>query len=106
MATEGGTYSEGCIFSIDTNGKGYKPLLNFSGTNGSSPVSSLTLIGSKLYGTAFWGGLYDSGCIFSIDTNGYGYKDLFDFNGTNGNEPRGTLVLLGTTLYGVTLKIA
>jgi uncharacterized repeat protein (TIGR03803 family) len=102
MTQTGGIYGYGVIFSIDTNGNGYKILLNFDGTNGSGGNSSLTLSGNKLFGMAIGGGVYHEGCIFSIDTNGNGYKKLFDFDSASGINPWNILTLSGGTLYGTT----
>ncbi|HTB30619.1 MAG TPA: choice-of-anchor tandem repeat GloVer-containing protein [Bacteroidia bacterium] len=92
----------GCVFSIDSNGNGYKDLFNFNDTNGGDPNGSLVLLGNKLYGLTQVGGVYGDGRIFSIDTNGGGFKDLFDFNGANGRWPEGTLTLSGGVFYGMT----
>jgi uncharacterized repeat protein (TIGR03803 family) len=97
-AALGGAYDSGCIFSIDTNGLGYKDLFDFDASTGEAGSNSLTLLGNKLYGV----GGKNYGHIFSIDTNGSGYVDLFDFNGTNGTAPQGSLIFYGSKLYGMT----
>lgn len=102
MTSAGGGYGDGIIFSIDTNGKGFKDLFDFKGTNGRSPTGSLTFFGGRFYGMADSGGANNDGCIFSIDTNGNGYTDLVDFNGTNGANPRGSLTRHANTFYGMT----
>ncbi|MGP8214485.1 MAG: choice-of-anchor tandem repeat GloVer-containing protein [Bacteroidia bacterium] len=101
MTWTGGVNDGGCIFSIDTNGGAYKDILDFNGTNGMSPLGSLTLSGNKLYGMTTQGG-YGEGVIFSIDTNGIGYKKLFSFHDTNGAYPQGSLTLSGWKLFGMT----
>lgn len=100
----GGVNGEGCIFSIDTDGSGYKDIFDFNGANGQVPWGALTLLGTKLYGMTQSGGANNDGCIFSIDTNGREYKDLFDFNGKNGKTPYGSLTPSGGKLYGVTTE--
>ena len=100
--TEMGGNGDGCIFSIDTDGNGYKILLDFNGANGALPLGGLTLSESQLYGMTNVGGINGYGVIFSIDTAGGNYKDLHDFNDTNGAEPDGDLILLGGRLYGMT----
>ena len=51
MTYQGGISNMGTIFKINTDGSGYQKLLDFSGTaNGRSPLGSLTLSGSVLYG--------------------------------------------------------
>ncbi len=98
----GGANNVGCIFSIDTNGGGYRDLYDFSsGINGKLPNGPLLLAGNKLIGTTSFGGT-GYGNIFSIDTNGSGYKDLFDFDGTTGSYPYGSLTLSGNKLFGTT----
>ncbi len=96
----GGVHDSGVVFSIDTNGNGYKDLLNFNGTNGFYADGSLVLLGKSLYGMTENGGANGEGLIFSLDTNGSNYKDLLDFNGTNGAGPEGGLTLSGGLLYG------
>lgn len=98
---DGGAYHVGCIFSIDTNGSGYRDLFDFDTINGEFPLG-LTLYKGILYGTTLEGGLYKFGLVFSIDTNGSNYKDLFDFNNTNGLFPYGALTYSAGTLYGAT----
>lgn len=102
MTSKGGANGEGCVFSLDTNGGGYKDLLDFSGTNGQYPYGSVTLVGKLLYGMTYQGGANSDGCIFSIDSSGGGYRDLYDFIGTAGQNPCGGLTLSGKVLYGTT----
>ncbi len=102
MTTQGGVNNYGCIFSIDTNGSGYKDMFDFNNSNGSYPKGSLILSGNKLCGVCSGGGRNGDGVAFSIDTNGYGYKDLFDFNASIGSTPQGSLILYGNKLYGMT----
>jgi uncharacterized repeat protein (TIGR03803 family) len=102
MTLKGGAHNKGIIFSIDTNGSGYKDFLDFNGTNGAYPYGSLTLSKGILYGMTAEGGTNDSGLIFSIDTNGGNYKVLLDFDGTNGANPTGSLTISRGVLYGMT----
>ena len=99
-----GANGYGLIFSIDTNGKGYKDLWDFNSITGDFPkYGALTLLGHKFYGMTYTGGTYNFGVIFSIDTNGSGYTDLFNFNDTLGQEPEfATLLISGNKMYGVT----
>ncbi len=103
MTYMGGASNFGCIFSIDSNGNGFKDLMDFNLTNGAYPLGDLTLCGGRLFGMASYGAANDSGCVFSIDTNGSGYKDLIDFTGPNGGNPEGSLIISGSTMYGMTL---
>ncbi|HTB05867.1 MAG TPA: T9SS type A sorting domain-containing protein [Bacteroidia bacterium] len=102
MTSQGGAKDSGCIFSIDTTGKGYKVLFSFNGANGKSPAGSLMIAGNKLFGATTSGCTKENGCVFSIDTNGNGYKTLVVFNDTNGHGPNGSLTLSGKVLYGMT----
>ena len=100
----GGTYNEGTVFSINTNGTGFTVLHNFTGAtnDGANPYASLILSGSTLYGTAAAGGTYNEGTVFSINTNGTGLTVLHNFTGTtnDGANPEAGLVLSGSTLFG------
>lgn len=102
MALGGGAHGDGTIFSIDTNGNGFKVLFNFNSTSGQYPFGSLTILGNKLYGMTNQGGAHDSGSVFSIYTDGSGYKDMYDFGGMYGAFPvAGPLTLSGNMLYGM-----
>ena len=103
MAQYGGAYDSGCIYSIDTNGTGYRDLYDFNSINGRIPAGSLAFLGERFYGMTQYGGADFDGCLFSIDTNGSGYKKLLDFNISNGKEPNDGLVIFGSRLYGVTI---
>lgn len=102
MTFSGGAHNYGCIFSIDTNGNGYKDIFDFNNTNGKNPYGSLTLSGNRLFGMTWQGGANFLGCVFSIDTNGNGYKNILNFNGAKGANPYGSLILLDSILYGMT----
>src|SRR5580698_6390305 len=104
--TQDGTSSAlfGAIFSMDTDGSGYRVLFDFGGgTAGDGPVNmSLTFSEGKFYGLTYLGGINDSGLIFSIDTNGSDFRDIYNFGGRNGANPTGLLTLSGGTLFGTT----
>ncbi len=106
MTGQGGTYFDGTVFKIKTDGTGFAKLRDFSGTaDGIGPLGSLIQIGSTLYGMCQQGGGNSRGSIFKIDTDGNNFIRLYDFsNGTNGNSPRGALVYDGTFLYGSTTQ--
>jgi uncharacterized repeat protein (TIGR03803 family) len=105
MTNMGGSNTLGTIFSINIDGTGFSLLRTFTGlfdADGAYPQGSLTLSGSKLYGTAFGGG-YGSGTVFSMNTDGTGFTLLHNFSGndiTDGRAPTGSLTLSGSTLYG------
>ena len=83
----GGTKGDGIVFSIGTNGSGFKSLFSFDGTDGDNAQGNLTLVGPTLYGMTLQGGPDGDGNIFSINTNGSDFQDLLDFDGTNGKIP-------------------
>ena len=107
-----GDYSEGTIYSINTDGTNYATLFTWDGEGSDGyPQGSLTLCGTTLYGmtggdwyTGGTGGPDDSGTVFSIQTDGTGFTWLYGFGATSfdGNEPHGSLTLSGSTLYGMT----
>lgn len=113
--SSGGTYQNGTIFMLNTNGTGFTNLYHFSSalgypytnSDGASPVGSLLLSGSTLYGTTSSGGSNACGVIFAISTNGAGFTVLHQFSATNavgingdGAHPSAGLVLWSNVLYG------
>ncbi len=102
MSYNGGSNGAGNVFSIGTNGSGYRNLLSFSGTNGENPLGGLILSGTTLFGMTESGGSSGDGNVFSIGTDGSSYRNLLSFSGTNGEFPYGSLVQSGSTLFGLT----
>jgi len=104
MTNQGGTGSDGVIFSITTTGSNYTVLHNFNGTAGKNPMGALILNGKTLYGMTATGGANSDGCIFSITVTGGSYADIYDFNGTAGSVPHGSLTFSVTkdSLFGTT----
>jgi uncharacterized repeat protein (TIGR03803 family) len=109
--SEGGTFSEGMVFGINTSGSGFTNLYSFSavdpntGTNrdGAEPIAGLLLSGGMLYGTTDFSGFFRFGTIFAVSTNGIGFTNLYNFTGgSDGSSPTAGLILSGTTLYGTT----
>jgi len=99
----GGSFNHGTIFTLNTNGIGYRVLTNFTMPNGVNPAAGLVLSGSTLYGTTRYGGGAGYGTVFQVNTNGSGYTVLYDFTGSpDGANPLAGLVLRGSTLYGTT----
>jgi uncharacterized repeat protein (TIGR03803 family) len=100
----GGTNSYGTIFSIGTNGNGFKVLYTFTGgPDGASPWNGLMLSGNTLYGTTHGftdGNNTNYGTVFAVNTNG-GLTVLYNFSGgVDGASPEAGLVSSGSTLYG------
>ena len=98
----GGITPYGTVFKVTTNGT-LTTLVSFASTNGSHPLSALTLGGDgKFYGTTSDGGSNNNGTVFAITTNG-NLTTLFTFNGTNGADPTAALTLGNDgSFYGTT----
>ena len=108
MTPSGGMNGVGTIFRINTDGSGYAIVRSFgSYSDGISPMGSLTLSGSTLYGMTQGGGRHGVGVIFQVNTDGSGYSVLHAFGeGTDydGAQPGNSrLTLSGSTLYGMTV---
>ena len=93
--THGGQANgDGSIFTINTDGSGYRLLHSFQGQDGSNPYGLLQA-GNALYGTTQFGGVNDTGTIFRIEADGTEYSVLHSFGGTDGSEPYVGLTLAG-----------
>ncbi len=106
MTSSGGTNlgdDEGTVFSIQTDGTGYKVLHDFTVPGQGQPQGSLIISGSTLYGMTD-GGSLGSGSVFLINTDGSGFLAFHSFTGTttDGGNPRGSLIRQGVYLYGMT----
>lgn len=102
-------FSQGTIFSIDTDGNNFTLLHQFFGGNNSAarPFDSLISSSGKLYGMTPEGGDANEGTIFSISPDGNDFTILHEFLGgsEDGSGPYGSLTpvdgkLYGTTFYG------
>jgi uncharacterized repeat protein (TIGR03803 family) len=109
-ATEGGSFGNGTVFALNTDGTGFTNLHTFTATyepshtnsDGTQPNAGLFLSGNTLYGTAFAGGRF-AGTVFALKTDGTGFTTLHHFTGGSGGaNPAAGLVLSGSTLYGTT----
>jgi uncharacterized repeat protein (TIGR03803 family) len=121
MTLYGGTYNNGNVFSVGTNGTGYQNLYSFTGgADGSQPHGDVVVSGPAIYGMT--SGLSSAitpstaappfaissyGNVFSIGTDGTGMHNLASFTGTDGAnpglEPHTGLIVSGSTVYGMTL---
>ena len=102
MTSAGGLHGHGCIFSLTTNGTGYTDLFDFNGSStGSTPLGSLVVSGTTMYGMTSAGGSAGYGLLFSMGTNGSNYNMLFNFTGSFGTNPDGSLILVNNMLYGM-----
>ena len=93
----------GVVFSVPVAGGSSTVLGSFSGSNGLTPYSGLTLIGNTLYGTTGGGGANNAGTVFSIPMSGGTPTVLASFNGSNGREPGAGLTLIGSSFYGTSI---
>jgi uncharacterized repeat protein (TIGR03803 family) len=98
----GGTWGNGTVFAVNTNGTGFTVLHCFTNTDGARPQTTLTLSGSTLYGTTAYGGTNGDGTVFAMNADGTGFNLLHNFIGTDGGYPATPLTLYGNTLYGAT----
>ena len=68
MTYSGGANGNGIIFSIKTDGSGFKDLLDFNNTNGANPCfGSLCISRNSIYGITEGGGLDYDGVIFKYE---------------------------------------
>ena len=99
----GGTYGEGTVFRMTTNGT-LTTLLSFHYSNGAYPHAGLVQgADGNFYGTTASGGTYGDGTVFRMTTNGT-LTTLASFNySVNGGSPYAGL-LQGTdgNFYGTT----
>jgi uncharacterized repeat protein (TIGR03803 family) len=78
----GGSFGDGTIFSISTNGV-LTTMLEFNGTNGATPVAGLIEDTNGLfYGTTKLGGANSGGTLFSIAPDGT-FNSIYSFSATN-----------------------
>ena len=106
MTSAGGTKNLGTIFKFNTIDNVETVLHSFAGgtKDGASPIGSLILSGTTLYGMTNAGGANLLGTIFKFDTVANSETLVHSFAGYpfDGDSPTGSLTLLGTKLYGMT----
>jgi uncharacterized repeat protein (TIGR03803 family) len=120
VATSGGSYDRGTVYSLNLDGSGFTVLHNFTpdvyppdtNLDGSYPQGELIVTGNTLYGTTSQGGASLDGTIFRVNTDGTGYTNLHSFDSLSYDYPISTnydgaypvsgLVLSGGTLFGIT----
>jgi uncharacterized repeat protein (TIGR03803 family) len=109
-AAGGGSWGNGAVFAVNTDGSGFTNLYSFTATpaypnstnsDGANPHAGLILSGNTLYGTATSGGSSGYGTVFALNTDGTNFTTLHSFtNGSDGAHPISGLTLSGNTLYG------
>lgn len=104
----GGEGSSGTVFSLQTDGTGFRILHSFKGgtSDGSRPYSAVLLDGEgSLYGTTYGGGTSGVGTLYKIRSDGTAFQLLRSFKGgtNDGSRPYSALIAgSGGTLYGTT----
>ncbi len=107
----GGANNQGTIFTIGTDGTGFRVIRSLSCGNasgGCNPSAGLIRLGNGFfYGTASAGGANNSGTVFAITPDGLTFSAIKSFQAgsivDNGYQPRAALVALTDTfLYGTT----
>ena len=102
---QGGTHSNGTVFSVTTSGT-EQVLHNFgAGLDGYYPEAALKDLNGTLYGTTAAGGYFNTeGTVFSISTSGseqvvwnFGY-----FSNTDGSQPYSGVIDVNGALDGTT----
>ena len=78
-AQQGGTWYDGTLFAVNTDGAGFTNLHSFAGGDGAIPNGGLILSGNTLYGTAAGGGSSGKGSVFAVHTDGTGFTNLHSF---------------------------
>ena len=113
-ASQGGVTGAGTIFSVNTDGTGFKTLHNFFTLpdDGAQPVGGLILSGNTLYGITYAGGSAGNGMVFAMNTDGTGFTELHSFSAYSGPgpvnydgaDPMAGLFLAGNVLYGTSVN--
>jgi uncharacterized repeat protein (TIGR03803 family) len=101
MTSAGGALDKGVIFSLQSNGAGFRKMIDFNGSNGSTPLGGLSIQGATLYGMTSQGGGSNLGVIFKVATTGASFTKLFDFTNESGGAPDGSLLLVEDTFTPV-----
>ena len=107
-ANSGGANGDGTIFEIAAGSSSVTTLVDFNGTNGSTPSGGLIFDSAgNLYGTTSAGGAGNNdGTIFQLPAGAHAVTTLYSFAGADGANPRATLLadatgaLFGTTAAG------
>ncbi len=106
MTQRGGSNNSGVIFTVDPVTGIYTKLVDFNGTNGSSPFGDLVETASgMLYGITAYGGTFNGGVIFSYDLNANIYTKLYELlgNDTGGDCEGGLILAANGKLYGTSI---
>jgi len=100
----GGSAGFGTVFSVNTDGSGFRVLHSFSGSDGAYSCASLVLVSNQLFGVTTSDGPFAAGTLFALNTDGTGFTVLHSFTGsTGGNFPYAGLTYYNNMLYGTTI---
>src|ERR1039457_6229654 len=121
-AERGGSWVNGTVFAVNTDGTGFTNLHSFKAflypypygnSDGAYPSAGLILSGNTLYGTAYGGGRWGNGTVVAVNTDGTGFTNLHSFTAfsslypygnSDGAYPEAGLILSGNTLYGTAYR--
>ena len=100
----------GTIFSVGTNGTGFRTLKSFHMSGAASPLTNsdganlyagLVASGNTLYGVTSQGGIWGYGTMFKINSDGSEFTTLHQFTGTNNElSTFGSLTISDNMVYG------
>lgn len=108
MTSAGGTENPvgvsngGVIFEWDPATNIFLKKIDFTGSNGLSPMGSLTLYKGKFYGMTQMGGINDAGVIFEWDPQTNIYTKKIDLAYSSGMHPQRDLLYSNGKFYGTT----
>jgi uncharacterized repeat protein (TIGR03803 family) len=107
LALNGGSFSNGVLFSYNSINGDDTILVNFNNTaTGEFPYGSLIQASNGLlYGMTSQGGTFGYGTLFSYNITTSTFNVLINFDGTHGATPYGSLIQASDSLlYGMTYK--
>jgi uncharacterized repeat protein (TIGR03803 family) len=99
-SASGGKNKLGAIYSIQTNGTGFRTIFDFQLDSGGCPTGKLLASDSIFYGVGSCGNMDNRGIVYKIDKNGSNFKILRRF-GANNLLPTGSLIQDSSWLYGI-----
>jgi uncharacterized repeat protein (TIGR03803 family) len=105
----GGSGGSGVIFTLNTNGSGFKVLHSFPAASAQREAGhpeTIIAVGNRIYGSGWTGGASGRGALFQVDVPAGTYKTLYNFaaldsqgQNTYGIMPEGRLFADSSRLY-------
>jgi len=91
-------------FSTELQADAFSQLMDLQPATGEIPMSGLTALNGRLYGTTSHSGPLQGGTIFSLKTDGTDYQIIRSFgpDSPEGGDPQGELLAINGRLYGTT----